>query len=145
MRCGAAPSGSALDVPIAVVAPARGRGRFTRALPVVTLGVAVTAKPGRPDAIQRAGGDRFDRPRRRRRASAARPAAVVTNPVAKNVLYKVGLRRARPYRISSPSWPFERPASAVHPVMMLWSPELAVVPVTIHLPLKEVPQRSRAI
>jgi 4-hydroxythreonine-4-phosphate dehydrogenase len=26
----------------------------------------------------------------------------------------------------------------VHPVMLLWSPELAVVPVTIHLPLKEV-------
>jgi 4-hydroxythreonine-4-phosphate dehydrogenase len=25
--------------------------------------------------------------------------------------------------------------------MMLWSPELAVVPVTIHLPLKEVPQQ----
>ncbi|MBO0757592.1 MAG: 4-hydroxythreonine-4-phosphate dehydrogenase PdxA, partial [Bradyrhizobiaceae bacterium] len=28
-----------------------------------------------------------------------------------------------------------------HPVMMLWSPELAVVPVTIHLPLAEVPHR----
>ena len=27
---------------------------------------------------------------------------------------------------------------AVRPVMMLWSPELAVVPVTIHLPLREV-------
>src|SRR5262249_51006277 len=27
------------------------------------------------------------------------------------------------------------------PVMMLWSPELAVVPVTIHLPLSEVPAR----
>ncbi len=27
---------------------------------------------------------------------------------------------------------------AVRPVMMLWSPELAVVPVTIHLPLKDV-------
>jgi 4-hydroxythreonine-4-phosphate dehydrogenase len=26
-------------------------------------------------------------------------------------------------------------------VMMLWSPELAVVPVTIHLPLREVPER----
>src|SRR6185437_13490012 len=25
------------------------------------------------------------------------------------------------------------------PVMMLWSPELAVVPVTIHLPLRDVP------
>ena len=29
----------------------------------------------------------------------------------------------------------------LHPVMMLWSPELAVVPVTIHLPLREVPGR----
>ena len=28
---------------------------------------------------------------------------------------------------------------AVRAVMMLWSPELAVVPVTIHLPLREVP------
>jgi 4-hydroxythreonine-4-phosphate dehydrogenase len=27
------------------------------------------------------------------------------------------------------------------PVMMLWAPELAVVPVTIHLPLAEVPRR----
>ncbi len=30
------------------------------------------------------------------------------------------------------------------PVMMLWSPELAVVPVTIHLPLSEVPKRLTA-
>jgi 4-hydroxythreonine-4-phosphate dehydrogenase len=29
----------------------------------------------------------------------------------------------------------------MHPVMMLWSPELAVVPVTIHLPLREVVAR----
>jgi 4-hydroxythreonine-4-phosphate dehydrogenase len=29
----------------------------------------------------------------------------------------------------------------VHPVMLLWSPELAVVPVTIHLPLKDVVAR----
>ena len=32
----------------------------------------------------------------------------------------------------------EATAKPVHPVMMLWSPELAVVPVTIHLPLKDV-------
>jgi 4-hydroxythreonine-4-phosphate dehydrogenase len=30
------------------------------------------------------------------------------------------------------------------PVMMLWSPELAVVPVTIHLPLREVTRRLSA-
>ncbi len=33
----------------------------------------------------------------------------------------------------------ERTGNAVHPVMMLWAPELAVVPVTIHIPLIEVP------
>src|SRR5262249_60418527 len=32
----------------------------------------------------------------------------------------------------------ESTGAAARPVMMLWSPELAVVPVTIHLPLKDV-------
>jgi 4-hydroxythreonine-4-phosphate dehydrogenase len=32
----------------------------------------------------------------------------------------------------------EATGKSLTPVMMLWSPELAVVPVTIHLPLKEV-------
>ena len=36
----------------------------------------------------------------------------------------------------SPGSPQERPASRRMPVMMLWSPELAVVPVTIHVPLQ---------
>jgi 4-hydroxythreonine-4-phosphate dehydrogenase len=30
---------------------------------------------------------------------------------------------------------------AVHPIMLLWSQELAVVPATIHIPLAEVPTR----
>ncbi len=34
--------------------------------------------------------------------------------------------------------------NAVQPVMMLWSPELAVVPVTIHLPLARGARRARA-
>jgi 4-hydroxythreonine-4-phosphate dehydrogenase len=32
----------------------------------------------------------------------------------------------------------ETTGKSAHPVMMLWAPELAVVPVTIHLPLSEV-------
>src|SRR5262249_15398163 len=32
----------------------------------------------------------------------------------------------------------EATGKTLRPVMMLWSPELAVVPVTIHLPLKEI-------
>ncbi len=65
---------------------------------------------------------------------------MVTNPVAKNVLYRSGFadpghteylaRRA-----------FELTGNPAWPVMMLWSPEVAVVPVTIHLPFKDVPGR----
>jgi 4-hydroxythreonine-4-phosphate dehydrogenase len=64
----------------------------------------------------------------------------VTNPVAKAVLYRTGF--AEPghteflARLAQ-----EATGRAAHPVMMLWSPELAVVPVTIHLPVREVPQR----
>ena len=32
----------------------------------------------------------------------------------------------------------EASGQTLRPVMMLWSPELAVVPVTIHLPLREI-------
>ena len=66
-------------------------------------------------------------------------AAVVTNPIAKNVLYKYGF--ADPghteylARLS-----FEKSGDPAWPVMMLWSPEVAVVPVTIHIPFKDVPK-----
>ena len=64
--------------------------------------------------------------------SPAAPHAVVTNPIAKAVLYRTGF--AEPghteflARLAQ-----EHTGRSVHPVMMLWSPELAVVPVTIHL------------
>ena len=51
------------------------------------------------------------------------------------------LRRAGPHRISRQASRRSTPARAAHPVMMLWSPDLAVVPVTIHLPVRDVPQR----
>ena len=64
-------------------------------------------------------------------------AAVVTNPVAKNVLYRSGF--AEPGHTEYLAKLAEASTgTAVQPVMLLWSPELAVVPVTIHLPLKDV-------
>jgi 4-hydroxythreonine-4-phosphate dehydrogenase len=126
-------------VPIAPVEPETAAATFARALPVVPLDRAVTAEPGRPDAssapaaiasITRAVADTV----------AGKAAAVVTNPVAKSVLYRNGF--ADPghteflARLAQ-----EATGSAVRAVMMLWSPELAVVPVTIHLPLREVPAR----
>jgi 4-hydroxythreonine-4-phosphate dehydrogenase len=126
-----------LDVPIAEVTPGKAAAAFATALPVVDGGVAVTARPGRPDdssapaaiaSIRRAVADVF--------AGSAR--AVVTNPVAKNVLYRSGFVEPGHTeflaRLAS-----EKTGKPLHPVMMLWAPELAVVPVTIHLPLAEAP------
>jgi 4-hydroxythreonine-4-phosphate dehydrogenase len=128
----------ALDVPIAVVDPAQAAAAFASALPVVDIGVTVTAEPGRPDstsapaaiaAIRRAVTD----------VSRGAAAAVVTNPVAKNILYRSGFTEpGHTEYLAKLAEQFGPPA---RPVMMLWSPELAVVPVTIHLPLREVVER----
>src|SRR5215218_3930189 len=128
-----------LDVSLRVVEPENASRTFPTALPVVALAEQVTAQPGSPDAssapaaiasIRRAVADVF----------AGRAHAIVTNPVAKAVLYRTGFAEpghtehlARLAR--------EHTGRAAHPVMMLWSPELAVVPVTIHLPVRDVPQR----
>jgi 4-hydroxythreonine-4-phosphate dehydrogenase len=125
----------ALEIPLAVVEPAAAAAAFRSALPVVDIGVRVTAQPGRPDAtsapaalaaIDRAVAD----------VEAGMAAAVVTNPVAKNVLYRAGF--AEPGHTEYLARLAARATGApLHPVMLLWSPELAVVPVTIHLPLRE--------
>ena len=129
----------ALDVPIAVVEPAAALTSFKTALPVVDIGVTVSAEPGRPDpssapaaiaAIRRAVAD----------VCAGAAAAIVTNPIAKNVLYRSGF--AEPGHTEYLGKLAEQSTGVTaHPVMMLWSPELAVVPVTIHLPLKDVVAR----
>ena len=127
------------DVTIAVVEPQAAGAAFETALPVVDIGVTVSAEPGHPDrssapaaltAIRRAVADVY-------RGVAS---AIVTNPIAKNVLYRSGF--AEPGHTEYLGKLVEEATGvAVRPVMMLWSPELAVVPVTIHLALKEVVAR----
>ena len=124
------------DLTIAVVEPAAAWTAFKTALPVVDIGVPVSAEPGHPDqssapaalaAIRRAVAD----------VCAGAAAAIVTNPVAKNVLYRSGFPEPGHTEYLG-KLAEESTGAPVQPVMMLWSPELAVVPVTIHLPLKEV-------
>jgi len=131
--------GLGFDIPLAVVTPDKATAAFERALPVAPLDLAVTAAPGKPDAssapaaiasIRRAVAD----------VLAGRAAAVVTNPVAKNVLYRSGFAEPGHTEFLA-KLAAEATGKAVHPVMMLWSPELAVVPVTIHLPLRDVMSR----
>jgi len=128
-----------LAVPIVQVSAAAAASTFARALPVVELGLPITAVPGRPDAtsgpaavasIRMAVAD----------VLAKRASAVVTNPVAKTVLYRSGF--AEPGHTEYLAKLTEEATGVpVQAVMMLWSPDLAVVPVTIHLPLREVPDR----
>ncbi len=113
---------------------------FAQALPVVDIGVSVTAD-ARPPGRDRAHPPRsppFDAPFDDVHAGLA--AAVVTNPVAKNVLYRSGFAEPGHTEYLA-KLADEMTGIAAHPVMMLWSPELAVVPVTIHLPLREVMAR----
>jgi len=129
----------ALDIPIEITEPENAHDVFSRALPLVPLDVAVTSAPSKPDASSAPAVITSIR-RAVEHVMAGRAAAVVTNPVAKNVLYRSGF--AEPghteflARLAQ-----EATGRVAHPVMMLWSPELAVVPVTIHLPLKDVPGR----
>jgi 4-hydroxythreonine-4-phosphate dehydrogenase len=107
---------------------------FAKALPVVATGQPATASPGRPDgssaeavlaSIRQAVED----------VTAGRASAVVTNPIAKSVLYRAGFKH--PGHTEFLAELASRGGRAPQPVMMLWSPTLAVVPVTIHLPLRE--------
>src|SRR5262249_37529342 len=130
----------ASDVGIAVVEPAAASSTFKTALPVVDLGVAVSAEPGRPD---RSSAPAALAAIRRAVADGVAAAAIVTNPIAKTVLYRSGFAEPGHTEFLA-KLAAEATGVDAHPVMMLWSPELAVVPVTIHLPLKDVIARLTA-
>src|ERR1700761_5420066 len=123
-----------LDVKIAEVAAGDVLATFAEALPVVATGAVATARPGQPDASSAAAAIASIR-HAVDDVVAGRAAAVVTNPIAKSVLYRAGFRHPGHTEFLA-----ELAASGgqpPQPVMMLWSPALAVVPVTIHLPLRD--------
>jgi 4-hydroxythreonine-4-phosphate dehydrogenase len=131
-----------VDIALRAVTPDQAVERFPRALPVVPLDLPITALPGIPDAssapaaiasIRRAVDD----------VLGGSAAAIVTNPVAKNVLYRSGF--AEPGHTEFLAKLTQEATGKIRrPVMMLWAPELAVVPVTIHLPFKDVVNRLTA-
>jgi 4-hydroxythreonine-4-phosphate dehydrogenase len=108
------------------------------ALPIIHIPQATTTRPGAPDprngaaviaAIEAAtaavvGGD---------------AAALVTNPIAKNVLYAAGFEHPGHTEflaaLATKYWPRRQHTA----VMMLSCDELRVVPLTIHVPLAAVP------
>jgi len=124
-----------VDAPVASVAPEEAGEAFARALPVVALASAVEGAPARPDpgdaaptieAIER--GVELVR--------AGRAHALVTNPISKDNLYRAGFRHPGHTEFLG-ELALRHYGVAAEPVMMLWSPELAVVPATIHVSLRQ--------
>jgi 4-hydroxythreonine-4-phosphate dehydrogenase len=110
---------------------------FNAALPVMPLALSVPVLAGQPDtrnapavlaAIELAASF----------ALSHRASAVVTNPIAKKILYDSGF--AHPGHTEFLGALAERATGRPSaPVMMLASEELRVVPATVHIPLREVP------
>lgn len=123
-----------LDLSLAEVGQKDVSKIFNEALPIVATGHPATAYPGHPDdnsapaaigSIRHAVND----------VVAGHAGAVVTNPIAKSVLYRAGF--AHPGHTEFLAELAATNSNAPQPVMLLWSPDLAVVPVTIHLPLRD--------
>lgn len=125
-----------LSVSIATIdAPAAATSLFAEALPVLPIKVACEVVPGRPDlrampAVKQSieGAVKLVREGKAR--------AVVTNPVSKSLLYQAGF--AFPGHTEYLA-ALAGGAEPLLPVMMLVAGPFKVVPVTIHIPLKDVP------
>jgi 4-hydroxythreonine-4-phosphate dehydrogenase len=114
-------------------APDQALAVFNDAVPVTPVGRAIHARPARPDpgdapavlhSIETAVRD----------VRSGRAAALVTNPIHKDSLYRAGFHHP-----GHTEYLADLAGAAEAPVMMLVCPALRVVPVTIHLSL------SRAI
>jgi 4-hydroxythreonine-4-phosphate dehydrogenase len=121
-----------LDVPISTVAsPDDARGVFPTALPVLPVKLANTPQPGHPD---KANAKAVIASIERAAALALRGAAsgMVTNPINKAALYDAGF--AYPGHTE-----FLAVLTGAHgkQIMMLASPALRVVPVTVHASLRD--------
>jgi 4-hydroxythreonine-4-phosphate dehydrogenase len=126
-----------LEVPLAVLSEiGEGPRRFPDSLPVLPILGPREIVAGRPD---RSAAPLITRSIERAVALAEAGAVrgVVTNPIAKSVLYGAGfVFPGHTEYLAALASPKEKP---LHPVMMLVGPSLKAVPVTIHVPLKEVP------
>jgi 4-hydroxythreonine-4-phosphate dehydrogenase len=118
-------------VPLRVIAePAEAVAVFPEALPVLPVALATRVTPGRPDAsnapaVLRAITTAVSL------VKARRAAALVTNPIQKKLLYSAGFRHAGHTEFLAEL------AGGAAPAMMLVCPGLRVVPVTIHLALRD--------
>ncbi len=129
-----------IDAPLHLTdSPRDGALKFKDQLPVVPVALRARCLPGKPDpanaaavlsSIERA--VKFVRERK--------AAAIVTNPIAKSILYQADFKYPGHTEYLASLVKLYQPEAPHIPVMMLASPQLRVIPVTIHIPLAEVPK-----
>ena len=111
---------------------------FGEALPVLPLRARAIGEPGHPDPADAAATIESIE-RAVALVAGGQAGAIVTNPIAKEVLYRAGF--AHPGHTEFLGELARRHMSReFRAVMMLWAEELAVVPVTIHVALAEAPR-----
>ena len=125
------------DVAIKEAGPAEAVSVFADALPVLPMLCAAPVVAGTPDSAN-AGAIIGAIEEAVRLTLGGETAAVVTCPIAKSVLYDAGF--GFPGHTEFLADLGERATGKpLLPVMMLAGPKLKAVPVTIHIPLKDVP------
>ncbi len=126
-----------LDVPIREASPETAASVFDNAIPVLPISAGVEVAAGEPH-VATARGTIASIETAVDLCFSGRASAVVTNPIAKSVLYQSG------FKFPGHTEFLAHLASNVTkrsylPVMMLAGPKLRAIPVTIHIPLKDVP------
>jgi 4-hydroxythreonine-4-phosphate dehydrogenase len=128
-----------LSVPLATVTNTNeAADLFADALPVLPIEIAGEVVAGRPDlAAMPAVKQSIEAAVSLVRDGSAR--AVVTNPISKSLLYQVGFTFPGHTEFLAALAHCSDADASLLPVMMLAAGPFRVVPVTIHIPLKDVP------
>lgn len=127
-----------IDVAVATVARlASAAETFATRLPIHPVALRAPPEPGRPDA---ANAPAIVLVIEEALAAVVRgeAAALVTNPIAKALLYGAGFRHPGHTEFLAAIAEAREPGRTIRPVMMLASEELRVVPLTVHIPLADV-------
>lgn len=118
---------------------------FADRLPVSPVTLAGAVRAGEP-AVENAGAVIHSIELATAAVVRGEAAAVVTNPIAKSVLYDAGFSHPGHTEFLAELASRHHDGRPFHPVMMLASDELRVVPLTIHVALESVPGRiTRAL
>ena len=121
-----------LDVPVASIeSPEEAAAAFAEALPVLTQGLPKSVTPGQLDS-ENAAVVVTSIERAVELALHGRASSVVTNPIHKKCLYDAGFQYPGHTEFLA-----ALAGKDVRPVMMLVCPGLRVVPVTVHLSLRD--------